>query len=516
MKLTEHKWEQLVDLAGVLHHQNDFREILRLVAQQAVSLLHAETALILMVNPRTQDTIKTVMREGQVVDDRRFKLLQNQISGWLMLHRQPLLSQDIKNDHRLSSVNWDDVPVKTVIGVPLQIENTSIGTLILLNKTAGEEFEEGDLVYLEKLAVIVAPYLRNVQKISEYFNAPLPEAALVARYEQAGLIGKSPRFIELLRAIEAAARCDVRVLLEGQTGTGKELAARAIHRFSSRHAQPFIAIDCGAIPASLIESELFGHLKGAFTGATHDRKGLLAEANQGTLFMDEIANLPMEVQAKFMRFLQEGEIRPVGSNKTQKVDVRIISAGSQPLQKLIEAKQFREDLFYRLHVYPIHVPSLNERSADIPLLAGSFLKKFSKQQQKHGEHFSRNILQFMQQRQWTGNIRELENFVERLVTLAPPEAVVVDEDVLPPDLKKQFKRIKSAAEDAHVSNSLVDSLALYEQKLIRSVLQENDWNQSKAARALKVSVQNLRYRMKKLGIAMSVKDESIGSDVKVA
>jgi len=513
MKIIEHKWEQLVDLAGVLWHQNDFREILRVVAQQAVSLLHAETALILMVNPRTQDTVKTVMREGQVVDERRFKSLQNQISGWLMLHRQPLLSPDIKKDPRLSSVNWDDVPVKTVIGVPLQIESTSIGTLILLNKAAGDGFEQEDLAYLEKLAVIVAPYLRNVQKISEYFNAPLPEAALIAKYEQVGLIGKSPRFIELLLAIEAAARCDVRVLLEGQTGAGKELVARAIHRFSSRHAQPFIAIDCGAIPASLIESELFGHLKGAFTGATHDRKGLLEEANQGTLFMDEIANLPMEVQAKFMRFLQEGEIRPLGSNKIQKIDVRIISAGSQPLPKLIEAGQFREDLFYRLHVYPIHVPSLNERSGDIPLLAGSFLKKFSKQQQKHGERFSQSILEFMQQRQWAGNIRELANFVERLVALAPPESEVIDEDVLPPDLKKQFKRIKPEAEDVHISNSLVDMLALYEQKLIRQVLLENDWNQSKSARALKLSVQNLRYRMKKLGIAMSVKkpvDESTG------
>jgi anaerobic nitric oxide reductase transcription regulator len=248
--------------------------------------------------------VKTVMREGKIGDDRRFKTVQNQISGWLMQNRQPLLSAAIKQDARFSGVSWGEVALQSVIGVPLQIEGAFIGTLILLNKTSGAAFDENDLAYLEKLCLIAAPYLRNVQKIAEYFNTPLPDAALLAKYEQVGLLGKSPPFVELLQAIEAATRCDVRVLLEGQTGTGKELIARAIHQFSARQQQPFIAIDCGAIPANLLESELFGHVKGAFTGATHDRRGLLEEANHGTLFMDEIAHLPVDMQAKFMWVLQ--------------------------------------------------------------------------------------------------------------------------------------------------------------------------------------------------------------------
>lgn len=223
MKADHQKWEWLIDLASVLSQQNDFQEILRVVAQQAMSLLQAETALILMVNPRTRNTVKTVMRKGQSGDDRRFKTVQNQISGWLMQNQRPLLSADLKHDQRFSRIAFGDLPIKSIMGVPLRVEGALLGTLILLNKTSGEAFSEQELVYLEKLAVIAAPYLRNVQKVAEYFNTPLPEAALLARYEQAGLIGKSPKFIELLQAIEAATRCDVHVLLEGQTGTGKNL-----------------------------------------------------------------------------------------------------------------------------------------------------------------------------------------------------------------------------------------------------------------------------------------------------
>jgi transcriptional regulator with PAS, ATPase and Fis domain len=382
----------------------------------------------------------------------------------------------------------------------LRIEGVLLGSIILWNKQNDETFDEDDIAYLDKIAVIAAPYLRNVQKIQQYFGSPLPEAALLSKYEKLGLLGKSKKFAQLLQTIEAATRCDVRVQLEGESGTGKELIAKAIHKFSHRSSQPFVAIDCGAIPAHLIESELFGHVKGAFTGATADRKGLLETADNGTLFMDEIANLPTEVQSKFMRVLQEDEIRPVGSNKTRQVNVRIIAASSRSLQKLVEARQFREDLFYRLHVYPIYVPSLHERRPDVSLLANAFLKKFSQQQQKPLTHFSESLLEFLQQRRWAGNIRELENFVERLVALAPPAAEILDHDILPPDIKKQFKKFKPALDEAYVSKSLEESLAEHEEQLIRNALLAHDWNQSQAARGLKIPVQTLRYKMNKLNI----------------
>lgn len=493
--------ENLIIFAQTLNEQNDYQEILRLVAENACTLLYADKASILMFNPQTHETVKTMYRQGSKIVDKKYHVLNTMIVGWMLDVERSFITPDIKTDDRFLKGHFDDLNIQSALGAPIKVEGNLLGSIVLFNCTRGEAFSEEDKFFLEGFAAVVAPYLRNLQKIQQFFEPPLPESALLDKYKQAGLIGRSTKFKELVHAIEAAARCDVRVLLEGKSGTGKELIARAIHKFSSRNSKPFIAIDCGAIPPHLIESELFGHVRGAFTGAVSDRKGLLDEANHGTLFMDEIANLPVEVQSKFMRFLQEGEIRPVGSNKTRQVNVRIISASSRQLQKLVEAGQFREDLFYRLHVYPIHVPALNQRTSDIPLLAHRFLKRFSSQQNKKALQFNETMLEFFKQRQWTGNIRELENLIERLVTLAPPDKEILDHHVLPPELKRELKRMKPDLEDRHVPKSLEESLAEYEEQLIRAALIEYDWNQSRAARALKIPVATIRYKMNKLGIS---------------
>jgi DNA-binding NtrC family response regulator len=208
----------------------------------------------------------------------------------------------------------------------------------------------------------------------------------------------------------------------------------------------------------------------------------------------------MDMQAKLMRVLQAGEVRPLGSNKIRQVSVRIISASSVALRKLVANVQFREDLFYRLHVYPVHVPALDDRREDIPLLANHFLKKFAAQQDKHAASFHEEILDFMQQRHWAGNIRELENFVERLVTLAPPAQKVLDHDFLPDDVRKEMKKLAASQPAPGRTQALLESLAEHEEQVIRQALQAHQWNQSKTARALKISEQTLRYKMGKLGI----------------
>ena len=233
------------------------------------------------------------------------------------------------------------------------------------------------------------------------------------RYALKDLIANSPSMRGLVSQVEELSQnAKTTILLQGETGTGKEFIARVLHHNGPRNDSPFVGVNCTAIPQELFESELFGHVKGAFTGANFARKGLIEEADGGTLFMDEINSLHIDMQSKLLRFLQEGEIRPVGGNEVKKVDVRIIAASGRPLLKCVESKEFREDLFYRLYIYPISVPSLSERSEDIPLLANHFLKIKALEQQKRIEMFDGEVLEFFRKRSWHGNIRELENFVE--------------------------------------------------------------------------------------------------------
>ncbi len=495
------KLERLIELASILGRQNDYQEILRLVSQKTSSLMDVQNAILMMINPRTRQTVKTIFKESGEGNQPDFNGIQTHVSGWIIKNKQSFKSENIKTDKRFSKNLFKDISIESVLGVPLFSENILFGTLLIFNIEGKEKNLDADLDYLEKIAVVVAPFLRNAQNVREYFESPIPQKSLLLKYEALGMIGKSKTFVDLLKAVESAASCNVRVILEGESGTGKEMVARAIHQFSSRGDYPFVAIDCGAIPEHLIESELFGHVKGAFSGAATDRRGLFEEADRGTFFMDEIANLPLDMQTKLMRVLQTGEIRPLGSNKTKHTDVRIISASSKSLKKLVNEQQFREDLFYRLHVYPVRMPSLNERQEDIPILANHFLQKFSTQQNKEIDSFSEDIYDFMQRRHWTGNIRELENFVERLVALAGSNVTIIKNSLLPVDLKKEMKEYESIQPSHKIIRPLNESLSEYEKQLIQDALIANNWNQSKTARILKTSEQTLRYKMGKLGIS---------------
>ena len=356
------------------------------------------------------------------------------------------------------------------------------------NKRSNQVFTTEHARFLERLADIAAPHLRNVQELQHYFDPPLPRASLLSKYANLGLLGKSGAFIEVLKTVETAARCDVRVILEGPSGTGKSAIARAIHALSARKNKPFNAVDCGALPEHLIESELFGHVKGAFTGATKDRKGLFLDADGGTVFLDEISNLSINMQVKLLLVLQDREVRQVGSDKMRKIDVRVIAASSGSLKQKVKREEFREDLYYRLSVFPLKLPSLNERKEDIPLLAEAFLKKFAVEQNKTIIALHEDILNFLQCRPWPGNIRELENFVERIVTFAPQAADMLKPSELPL-LKHEFE--KYAFVDAHVKAGLPERVESFEKDIILKTLIKHDWKQAEAARALKISPQAL-------------------------
>jgi transcriptional regulator with GAF, ATPase, and Fis domain len=500
MSLQKIHLEELLDLTKILGQQTDFNEILKLAANKASQLVEADLAIILMLNPDTRKTVKTIFRHGKSIDQKEYRNIHIHIGGWIINKCKPFYSSNIHNEERFKKGLFSKVPVKSVAGVPLVIEGIIIGALILLYNNQ-VDIKNIEINYpLEHIASIIVPFLRNAQKIREYFITSLSDSALLTKYNNAGLIGKSLRFTEMLHSIEAATKCDTRVLLIGNTGTGKELIAKAVHSFSSKANYPFIAIDCGAIPSSLLESEFFGHTRGAFTGANSERKGLFLDANGGTMFMDEINNLPYDMQSKLLRVLEEGEVRPVGSNKTHPTDVRIIAASSVPLKNLVEDNKFREDLFFRLHVYPIYIPDLKERQEDIPILANHFLQIYTKKQNKKIQYLHEEVIDFLKQRTWSGNIRELENYIERLVTLTPNDLSAISAEVFPIDLQEELTQFRKKQKQIKSIVSLKRQMQDFEAQLIKNTLIECHWNQSEAARRLDTSEKNIRYKIEKLNI----------------
>ncbi len=491
--------EQVTDLALLLGQHSDFEEMIRLATTKTLALFRAEAVSIVMLNPQTQHTRKTIALAAGGKGDRRLHLVHTTLIGWSLREKQPFLTPDLTNDVRFQNVNVREAPYGSAMCVPMQLGGSTVGHVIVLAARGGPVYGHPDVVALERLSAVCAPFLGNTQALIKHFSAALPDDVLSSSYEPLGLIGRSRAFHSLLRAISAASRCDVRVFIEGESGTGKERVAHAIHATSARNAQRFVAIDCGAIPPHLIESELFGHIKGAFTGATTNRRGLFEEADGGTLFLDELTNLSFDVQAKLLRVLQEGEIRPVGGNQIRKIDARIIAATSASTRQLIDQKQFREDLYYRLHVFPIAVPTLNERADDIPLLLSHFVELFAAEQRKSVTAVEPALIRFLQHRKWRGNIRELENFAERIVTLVPAGQSTIDASLLPPEIAKEYRTTQVASGDGTL-RPLEEMIAELEVQRIREALERYQWNQSEAARALRISERAMRYKMARLGI----------------
>ncbi|HSA56392.1 MAG TPA: sigma-54 dependent transcriptional regulator, partial [Gemmatimonadaceae bacterium] len=316
-----------------------------------------------------------------------------------------------------------------------------------------------------------------------------------SRYE---VVGASYAIRSLLDRVEKVAPTDARVLITGENGTGKELVARAIHRLSPRAKQPFIEVNCAAIPSELIESELFGHMKGSFTGAVQDRAGKFEQADKGTLFLDEVGDMSMAAQAKVLRVLQDGEVTRIGGGKRTQVDVRVLAATNKNLQHEIEEGRFREDLFYRLNVVPLHVPALRERREDIPLLALHFADQLATREGAPARSLDPGVLDALQRLEWPGNVRELRNTIERLVILAAgPRITAADVARLTgpraPDATglgtllecRTYDDFKNAAERAFLLHKL----------------REFDWNVSETARALEMPRSNLYKKIERYNLA---------------
>ena len=313
----------------------------------------------------------------------------------------------------------------------------------------------------------------------------------------ANFVGRSRTMLEIFETIRKIADSPSNVMITGETGTGKELVAQAIHHESPRRDRPFVSVNCGAIPEGLMESELFGHVKGSFTGAVSDTPGLFAAADGGTLFMDEITEVPQSVQVKLLRAIQERTIRRVGDTRDRRVDVRLIAASNRDLGPAVAEGVLREDIFYRLNVIPIHLPPLRDRREDLPLLVAHFIQKLSQEMGKGVRGISAEALAVLEQHRWPGNIRELENAIERAIVLGSGPTIAVD--ALPTELLRPAATREVALDIPSEGLDLEATLDRLEHQLLQTALERSGGVQTRAAELLRMSFRQFRYKLKKHG-----------------
>jgi Nif-specific regulatory protein len=383
--------------------------------------------------------------------------------------------------------------------VPIKFKNEILGVLSVDRLfVKGISFEE-DLRLLKIIASLLAQSIRlyeEVEKERAEFQAEKENLRLQlkGKYKVENIIGQSDRMQEVFEAIHRVAPSRANVLLLGESGTGKELVAKAIHYMSPRSKEPFIKFNCASIPEGLLESELFGHERGAFTGAMTMRKGRFELADGGTIFLDEIGDLPVALQPKILRVLQEKEFERVGGEKTIKVDIRLIAATSRDLEELVRSGKFREDLFYRLNVVPILMPPLLERRQDIPLLVDFFLRRFNEENAK-SVVISPNVLDILLNYEWPGNVRELENTIERIVVMSRGTAITESE--LPISIRNQTMKARYGVQ---VRDALPSTIEDIEKTKILDALKRTGWVQARAARLLGLSCRQIGYKIKKYNI----------------
>ena len=413
--------------------------------------------------------------------------------------------------------------VQVLCCVPLTTHGRTLGTINFASRNP-QAFSTLDVELLQQVASQVAIALENVLAFKEIdalkdklaVEKLYLEEEIRSEFNFEEIVGESSTLRRTLSQVELAAPATTTVLIDGETGTGKELIARAIHNLSPRRERTFVKVNCAAIPAGLLESELFGHERGAFTGALTQKIGRFEFADKGTLFLDEVGDLPLELQPKLLRVLQEQEFERLGSNRTVRVDVRVVAATNQNLESLVAERKFRSDLFYRLNVFPIHIPALRERREDVPLLVRYFVQKMSRRFNKPVEYIPADVMEALTNYSWPGNVRELENLLERAVLLSPGKElrVPVSDLKMSPQLPARALlsaqpaslQYQSAAIDESTSSSLATLDQTQREHILRA-LRETRWRidgPRGAAMLLGMKRTTLQARMRKLGIKRPV------------
>ncbi|HUV35850.1 MAG TPA: sigma 54-interacting transcriptional regulator [Patescibacteria group bacterium] len=507
LQKTEHrltKLEMLVDITKALNSTLNLNEVLEKIIDSVINLADTDRGFLMLAN-RNGDMEFRIARDRteQPLDKDDFAVSYSIIDDVVKKGKPLFISDILEHDRFRDQKSVIDLNLRTAVCLPLTLENRVIGVIYTDSNRLAEELNEDDMSIVSAFASQAAIAIENARLHGELIlskenlareNLELKQE-LSEKYEFSGIIGKSKAMLDIFSMIKKVAPLTSTVLIQGPTGTGKELIARAIHFHSPRKTKQLVTINCGAMPENLLESELFGHVKGAFTGAISDKAGLFEIADGGTIFLDEIGDMPQPLQVKLLRALQDGEIRRVGGTTSRTVDVRVIAATNRDLTEDIKNKSFRQDLYYRLNVVPIHIPPLRERKEDILPLTEHFLEKYSTKLAKQDMRILPEAIKLILANQWEGNVRELENTVERALALSG-ESTVLSVEHFP-----QLRRDPDIFDQLEHRKSLKEKLRTVEKKIIIETLEKTNWKITKSAEILEVTRQHLHNKIKQHNIS---------------
>jgi Nif-specific regulatory protein len=497
----------LFAVSQTLEKSFDLSDIVKPVLRRLRDMMGMERGMISILNRDTGDIVlsEAIGLPRTIPASSYFKLIHPQLERTVEKRESVLVpnfsdwvASECDDSSIIEGLNVD--AYASLICVPLKVNEEVIGTLSVERRRNVRLGWEADLRLLSMIASIIAQAARLRQDAAERIQSLRAEndrlqQEIAQDFRPKNMIGSADSMRTVYYHVEQVANSITSVLIRGESGTGKELVAKALHEKSDRKSKPFVKVNCAALPDSIIESELFGHEKGAFTGALSMRKGRFELADRGTIFLDEIGDISPSTQVKLLRILQEREFERVGSQETISVDVRVLAATSRDLEAMIEEGTFREDLYYRLNVFPIYMPSLRDRKCDVLLLADYFIEKYAKRQRVKPMRISSAAIDLLISYHWPGNVREIENCMERAVLLAKGQSIKAHH--LPPTLQK-----KSAREVREVS-TIEDAIESLEREMIIDALKDTQSNMAEAARRLGLTERKMGLRVKKYEIDLT-------------
>jgi transcriptional regulator with GAF, ATPase, and Fis domain len=525
----------LYELGCAFTARIELGDLLPLIIEKCREALAAEGVAVLLLDHERNEfyfpyVAETDSEVGRRLAGHRFAATFG-FAGLAVTTGKSLKIDNVQNDprHYPGTDRTTGLATRNLIATPLNSFQGPIGVIEVVNRRGGLAFTDEDLRFLEALSGSIAIALDNARLYAEVRQAEarlrtqvgVLRRDLASRLRFDEMVGTGPAMAEVFQLMETAAASSITVLIEGETGTGKELVARGIHRASARADGPFLAINCAAMPETLLESELFGHRRGSFTGAIRDQPGLFRSATGGTVFLDEVGEMPSLMQAKLLRVLEQGEVVPLGESIPSKVDVRVLSATNRQLRSEVDQGKFRSDLFYRIAVFPIKLPPLRERREDIPILIQRFVKRAAERQHKTVTSFDEAALAVFAAYNWPGNIRELQNEVERAVALARDESLLSLQHIS--SSIRNYGTTAKIAKPTDVANAnlpsapgglisrdrvmepdndttLREARANFETRFITDVLGRCEGNISRAAKLMGLSRVQLQRKIKEYGL----------------